>query len=95
MFMKLVDGRVYCLPEGYEVQDRSLDVIRFVLNPVFTPAEVTPHCLSISSRAMILELSADVGSKYKKDLRSPSPFYTAYSNSCSTKSQRNLLNLLP
>lgn len=51
MFMKLVDGRVYCLPEGYEVQDRSLDVIRFVLNPLFTPAEVTPrpHGICISS----------------------------------------------
>ncbi|KAK9845987.1 hypothetical protein WJX81_007744 [Elliptochloris bilobata] len=40
MFMKLVDGRVYCLPEGYEVEDRSLDAIRYVLNPMFTPAQV-------------------------------------------------------
>ena len=40
MFMKLEDGRVYCLPDGYEVVDRSLDVIRFVLNPTFTDAEV-------------------------------------------------------
>ena len=38
--MKLEDGRVYCLPDGYEVVDRSLDVIRFVLNPTFTDAEV-------------------------------------------------------
>ena len=39
MFMKLVDGRVYCLPEGYEVADRSLDAIRYVLNPTFTSAQ--------------------------------------------------------
>ena len=44
MFMKLDNGRVYCLPEGYEVVDRSLDVIRFVLNPTFAPAEVRPLC---------------------------------------------------
>ena len=40
MFMKLSDGRVYCLPEGYEVDDRSLDAIRYVLNPTFTPEKV-------------------------------------------------------
>ena len=39
MFMKLADGRVYCLPEGYEVDDRSLDAIRYVLNPTFAPAQ--------------------------------------------------------
>ena len=40
MFMKLEDGRVYCLPEGYEVEDRSLDPIRYVLNPTFPPEKV-------------------------------------------------------
>ncbi|CAL8469242.1 g8783 [Coccomyxa elongata] len=40
MFMKLSDGRVYCLPEGYEVDDRSLDAIRYVLNPTFTPEKI-------------------------------------------------------
>jgi hypothetical protein len=33
--MKLADGRVYCLPDGYEVLDRSLDDIRHVLDPRF------------------------------------------------------------
>jgi U4/U6.U5 tri-snRNP-associated protein 2 len=33
VFMNLADGRVYCLPDGYEVLDRSLDDIRHVLNP--------------------------------------------------------------
>lgn len=40
MFMKLEGGRVYCLPDGYEVEDRSLDPIRFVLNPTFPPEKV-------------------------------------------------------
>ena len=40
MFMKLEDGRVYCLPDGYEVEDRSLDPIRYVLNPTFAPDKV-------------------------------------------------------
>jgi U4/U6.U5 tri-snRNP-associated protein 2 len=35
VFMKLADGRVYCLPDGYEVLDRSLDDIRHVLDPRF------------------------------------------------------------
>jgi len=39
MYMKLADGRVYCLPEGYEVDDRSLDAIRYVLNPTFAPGQ--------------------------------------------------------
>ena len=45
MFMKLADGRVYCLPEGYEVDDRSLDAIRYVLNPTFSADKVrSPLC---------------------------------------------------
>lgn len=32
--------QVYCLPEGYEVAERSLDDIRYVLNPTFTAEEV-------------------------------------------------------
>jgi U4/U6.U5 tri-snRNP-associated protein 2 len=40
MFMKLDTGRVYCLPENYEVADRSLDDVRAVLNPKFTRAQV-------------------------------------------------------
>lgn len=33
--------QVYCLPEGYEVAERSLDDIRYVLNPTFTAEEVS------------------------------------------------------
>ncbi len=31
---------VYCLPDGYEVVERSLDDIRYVLNPTFSAEEV-------------------------------------------------------
>ena len=33
--------QVYCLPDSYEVEDRSLEVIRYVLNPTFKSDEVT------------------------------------------------------
>eukprot|EP00967_Tisochrysis_lutea_P070243 scaffold92598_cov18-Tisochrysis_lutea.AAC.1 len=32
--------QVYCLPDNYEVVDRSLDDVRHVLDPRFTPADV-------------------------------------------------------
>ena len=32
--------QVYCLPDSYEVEDRSLEVIRYVLNPTFRHEEV-------------------------------------------------------
>ena len=41
VFMKLADGRVYCLPDGYEVLDRSLDDIRHVLDPRFSAEALT------------------------------------------------------
>lgn len=41
VFMKLEDGTVWCLPDGYQVEDRSLDVIRFVLNPKYNPPQVS------------------------------------------------------
>jgi len=40
MYMKLDNGKVYCLPDGYEVVERSLDDVRYVLNPTFSPTEV-------------------------------------------------------
>lgn len=40
VFMNLDSAKVYCLPDGYEVLDRSLDDIRYVLNPTFTPQQV-------------------------------------------------------
>ena len=40
VFMNLDSGKVYCLPDAYEVVDRSLDDIRHVLDPSFTPDHV-------------------------------------------------------
>lgn len=41
VFMSLRGGgRVFCLPDGYEVKDRSLDDVRFVLDPRYTTEEV-------------------------------------------------------
>lgn len=65
MFMKLSDGRVYCLPEGYEVDDRSLDAIRYVLNPTFTPEKVLLRCMPYDLALPQLPLS-------------PSEFTTAF-----------------
>lgn len=39
VFINLQDERVYCLPEGYEVFDPSLQDIKYCLNPKFTPEE--------------------------------------------------------
>lgn len=44
VFMKLEDGTVWCLPDGYQVEDRSLDVIRYVLNPLYSGTQVGLLC---------------------------------------------------
>ncbi len=33
-------AQVYCLPDNYEVADRSLDDVRYMLNPRFAPQDV-------------------------------------------------------
>lgn len=40
VFINLQSERVYCLPEGYQVQDASLEDIRSVLNPRFSPDQI-------------------------------------------------------
>ncbi|MEW5299850.1 MAG: hypothetical protein WDW36_002824 [Sanguina aurantia] len=40
IFMKLDNGKVFCLPDNYEVIDRSLDDIRKMRDPMLTSAEV-------------------------------------------------------
>lgn len=39
VFLRLDDGRAYCLPDGYEIEDASLDDVRAALAPRFTPEE--------------------------------------------------------
>merc|ERR1712196_555360 len=38
--MRLDDGTVWCLPEGYKVEDHSLDDIVFFLNPTFSNQDI-------------------------------------------------------
>lgn len=40
IFMHLDNGSVWCLPEGYKLEDRSLDDIRSYLNPTFTKQDI-------------------------------------------------------
>lgn len=40
VWMNVADGRVYCIPDGYEVIDKSLEDIKFNLFPVFDEEEV-------------------------------------------------------
>ncbi|MCO5614911.1 hypothetical protein L7F22_069196 [Adiantum nelumboides] len=40
VFINLLTEKVYCLPDGYEVNDPSLDDIRHMLYPRFTRAQV-------------------------------------------------------
>jgi len=37
VFINLLSEKVYVLPDGYEVSDPSLDDIKYLLNPTFTP----------------------------------------------------------
>jgi len=40
VWMNLIDGRVYCLPDGYEVIDASMNDIKYNLNPSFSDQEI-------------------------------------------------------
>jgi U4/U6.U5 tri-snRNP-associated protein 2 len=40
VFINLETGKVYCLPDNYEVIDPSLDDIKYVLHPTFTPDQI-------------------------------------------------------
>nr|GFD41478.1 U4/U6.U5 tri-snRNP-associated protein 2-like [Tanacetum cinerariifolium] len=40
VYINLRTEKVYCLPDGYEINDPSLDDIRHVLNPRFSRDQV-------------------------------------------------------
>lgn len=40
VFLNLHTLRFYCLPDNYEIIDSSLDDIKYVLNPTFTPENI-------------------------------------------------------
>lgn len=41
VFLNLHTLRFYCLPDNYEVIDSSLDDIKYLLNPTFTPENIS------------------------------------------------------
>lgn len=41
MFMRLIDGSFWCLPDGYKVVDHSLDDISAFLQPKFSKLDIT------------------------------------------------------
>ena len=48
LFMKLDSGRTYCLPDMYEVDDKSLSDIQYVLNPTYKKEDIATLNSSIS-----------------------------------------------
>ena len=40
VWMNLSDGKVYCIPDDYEVLDRALEDIKYNLNPNYDPDQV-------------------------------------------------------
>ena len=42
VFLNVLDEKAYCLPDDYEIEDDSLDDIRFNLNPKFTDLDNIP-----------------------------------------------------
>lgn len=40
VWMNVVDGKVFCIPDGYEVVDKSLEDIKFNLQPLFDEEEI-------------------------------------------------------
>jgi U4/U6.U5 tri-snRNP-associated protein 2 len=40
IFMRLCDGSLWCLPEGYRIEDRSLEDIPAFLNPTFSKKDI-------------------------------------------------------
>ena len=53
VFLRLDDGRAYCLPDGYEIEDASLDDVRAALAPRFTPEEARRTSVAQRSGAAV------------------------------------------
>jgi len=47
VWMNVVDGKVYCIPDGYEVADKSLEDIKFNLYPVFDEQEIEDMSIKV------------------------------------------------
>ena len=51
-------GRVFCLPDMYEVQDRSLADIQYVLSPTFSGARMTVRYRPLPCPALLCRQQA-------------------------------------
>jgi len=40
MYINLSNQKVYCLPDDYEVEDKSLDDIKYNLDPTYNPESI-------------------------------------------------------
>ncbi|KAL9658502.1 hypothetical protein ABK040_006042 [Willaertia magna] len=40
VFLNLTNNKIYCLPDGYEVIDKSLDDIKYNLNPIYSQEDI-------------------------------------------------------
>ena len=47
VFINLHSEKVYCLPDGYEVNDPSLDDIRYVLNPGYAVTDILDEVVRV------------------------------------------------
>jgi hypothetical protein len=47
VFINLHSEKVYCLPDGYEVNDPSLDDIRYVLNPRYAVTDILDEVVRV------------------------------------------------
>ncbi|XP_026472778.1 U4/U6.U5 tri-snRNP-associated protein 2 [Ctenocephalides felis] len=53
VYLNLTTLKFYCLPDNYEIIDSSLDDIKFVLNPVFSPESIAALDVNVKlSRAI-------------------------------------------
>lgn len=50
MFINIASLRVYVLPESYEVQNKTLDDIKYVANPTYSKEDVTKLDKEVKTR---------------------------------------------
>lgn len=50
MFINIASLKVYVLPESYEVQNKTLDDIKYVANPTYSKADVSKLDKEVKTR---------------------------------------------
>lgn len=49
LYVQLESGKVFCLPENYEVKDSSIDDIKFCVSPTFTVEDLRKYLFLFSN----------------------------------------------